>query len=301
MTARWWWAGAGLSDSPKVLVTGASGTNGRELVKRLSSAGVAVRGMIHNRQARADAALPGVEFVIADFDDPASVGRVLEGIDRAFLVTNSTERAEAQQLAFVARGRAAGLRHIVYSSQLHAAKNSPVRYLRYHAVVEDAISSSGLAFTILRPNLYMQAFLGFRSSIVAEGRFFAPVGDARVSIVDVRDIAAVAAAALTENGHEGKTYDITGPEALTHRAMAAQLSESLGRDIKFVDIPEAAMREALLSLKFPEWQADGLIEDYAHYRRGEASGISTAVLDVTGRPPCSFLAFARDHIQALSQ
>jgi len=281
-----------------ILVTGATGSNGSELIKRLSGAGIAVRGMV--RKQPAAGALRGVEFVTADFDDPASIRRALAGVERAFLVTNSTERAEAQQVGFVQIARAAGLRQIVYLSQLHAAMNSPVRYLRYHAVVESAISASGLAFTHLRPNLYMQGLLGFRSSIASEGRFFAPAGNARVSVVDVRDIAAVAAAALTQNGHEGKSYDITGPEALTHREMAAQLSEASGKLVSFVDVPDATMRDALLRLGVPEWQADGLIEDYAHYRRGEASEVSTAVQDVTGLPPRSFRDFARDYRQDFS-
>ena len=140
--------------------------------------------------------------------------------------------------------------------------------------------------------------LAFRSSIGAEGRFFAPVGDASVSIVDVRDIAAVAAVALTQNGHAGKTYDITGPEALTHHAMASLLRTALGKTVTFVDIPEAVMREGLLRFGFPEWQADGLIEDYAHYRRGEAAGISTAVKEVTGLAARSFRNFAEDYRQA---
>jgi len=171
----------------------------------LARLGTGLRGMVRRKPDGEADAFPGVEYVIGNFDDPASLRRVLEGIERAFLVTNSTERAEAQQLSFIEQARAAGVRHIVYLSQLHADANSPVRFLRYHAVVEEAISSSGFAFTHLRPNLYMQGLLGFRSSIAAEGRFFAPVGDARVSIVDVRDIAAVAAAALTEHGHQGNT------------------------------------------------------------------------------------------------
>lgn len=254
--------------------------------------------MVH--QNRANDALPGVEFVTADFNDPATIRLALEGVDRAFLVTNSSERAEAQQLGFVDLARAAGVRHIVYLSQLHAAKNSPVRFLRYHAVVEDALSSSGVTFTNLRPNLYMQGLLGFRASIGSEGRFFAPIGQARVSLVDVRDIAAVAAAALTESGHEGKIYDLTGPEALTHAQMASQLSDALGKPVTFVDVPERAMRDALVGFGFPEWQADGLVEDYAHYRRGEASTVSSAVRDVTGHPPRPFAAFARDYRHAFS-
>jgi uncharacterized protein YbjT (DUF2867 family) len=210
-----------------ILVTGATGNNGVELIKRLSATGAPVRGMVHKRRDDANLGLPGVEFVAADFDEPETIRRALDGVDRAFLVTNSTESAEARQLRFVELARAAGVQQIVYLSQLHAATNSPVRFLRYHAVVEDAIRSSGMMFTNLRPNLYMQGMLAFRQSIESEGRFYAAAGDARVSIVDVRDIAAVAAAALTESGHSGKRYDLTGPEALTHAEMASQLSEAL--------------------------------------------------------------------------
>lgn len=176
-----------------------------------------------------------------------------------------------------------------------------MRFLRYHAVVEDAIGSSGMAFTHLRPNLYMQGLLGFRSSIATEGRFFASAGDASVSIVDVRDIAAVAAAALTQEGHESRAYDITGPEALTHAEMASVFTTVLGKPVSYVDLPEAAMRDGLLGFGFPEWQADGLIEDYAHYRRGEASAVSTAVRDVTGQPLSSFRQFVQGYRHAFLQ
>src|SRR5262245_16083703 len=169
--------------------------------------------------------------------------------------------------------------------------SAPARYVV-------SIASSGLAFTHLRPNLFMQGLLAFRSSIASQGRLFAPAGDAPVSIVDVRDIAAVAAAALTQNGHENKTYDITGPEALTHNAIASVLTTVLEKAVTHVDVPEAAMRESLCLLDLPEWQAEGLIEDYAHYRRGEASAVSSAVQDVTGRPPQSFREFAEDYKDA---
>jgi uncharacterized protein YbjT (DUF2867 family) len=126
-----------------ILVTGATGSNGSELIKRLSAAGVSVRGMVRKQHARANDALPGVEFVTADFDDPASVAAAVNGVDRAFLVTNSSEHVEAQQLSFVDVARAAGVRHIVYLSQLHA------------------IASSCMAFTHLRPDLYMQRLWDF--------------------------------------------------------------------------------------------------------------------------------------------
>ena len=283
-----------------ILVTGATGNNGAEITKRLTGRGLRVRAMVRKHPHASDA-LPDVEYVTADFDDPESIRPALEGVHRAFLTTNSTERVEAQQLNFVKQAPAAGVRHIVYLSQLHAARNSPVRFLRYHAVVEDAIGSSGMAFTHLRPNLYMQGLLGFRSSIATEGRFFASAGEASVSIVDVRDIAAIAAAALTQDGHVGRTYDITGPEALTHAQMASVFTSVLAKPVSYVDLPEAAMRDDLLHFGFPEWQAAGLIEDYAHYRRGEATEVSTAVEDVTGQPPRSFRQFVQDYRQAFLQ
>ena len=196
--------------------------------------------------------------------------------------------------------RRSGVQHIVKLSQFAADEGSPVRFLRYHAAVERAVRESGLAYTFLRPNLFMQGLLAFSRSIKAEGRFFAAAGDARISVVDVRDNAAVAAAALTEPGHEGRTYTLTGPAALTHADMAAAITEAMGRSVSFVDISSDTMRDAVLGMGMPPWQADGLIEDYAHYRRGEAAAVSSGVQDATGAPPRDFSTFARDYAPAIA-
>jgi uncharacterized protein YbjT (DUF2867 family) len=279
-----------------ILVTGATGKNGVEILRRLSGRRERVRAMVHKPgDAKSSTPDPALEFVAGDFDDPPSLRKVLKDVQRAFLVTNSSDRVEERQLRFVHLAREAGVKHIVYLSQLHAASDSPLRFLRYHAAVEEAVRNSGMTYTNLRPNLYMQGLLMIGRSIASEGRFFAPAGNARVSVVDVRDIAAVAVAALTQCQHEGKTYDITGPAALTHGEMAAQLCAALGRPVAFVDVPEREFREALRSFHMPDWQADGLIEDYAHYRRGEATDISSAVKDVTGEAARPFAVFARDN------
>jgi uncharacterized protein YbjT (DUF2867 family) len=284
-----------------ILVTGATGNVGSELVKILTERGVGFRAMVRSSEAAAKfEALAGVELVVADFDDASSLERALRGVGRPFLLTSSSEKAEAQQRSFVDAALGAGVEHIVKLSQLAADPGSPVRFLRYHAAVENAIRDSGIGYTFLRPNLFMQGLLAFRDSIVAEGKFFAAAGDARISAVDVRDIAAVAAAALTEDNHQGRTYDITGPQALTHAEMADRLSDALGRQIVFVDIPPEAMQQALLGVGLPPWQADGLIEDYAHYRRGEAAAVASGVTDATGSNPRSFSDFARDYAPAFS-
>lgn len=160
---------------------------------------------------------------------------------------------------------------------------------------ENRIKELGLTYTFLRPNLYMQGLIAFRDHIKTGGRFYASIGSAAISAVDIRDIAAVAAIALTERGHENKTYTITGPEALTHDQMAAVFSKILGKQITFIDITPEQMEGALGTAGFPEWQVGGLLEDYAHYARGEAATVYSTVNDVTNIPATSFEQFVEDY------
>jgi uncharacterized protein YbjT (DUF2867 family) len=240
---------------------------------------------------------PAVSSTEGDFDDPESLRRALEGVDRAFLLTNSTERTEAQQIAFVEAAQAQRVGHVVYLSQLAADPQSPVRFLRYHGAVEAALRNSTVGWTFVRPNLILQAYIPF-APMIAQGALQAPIGDAAVSVVDARDIAAVAAAALTEDGHVGKTYTVTGPAAVTHAEIATELGDAVGRMVRFESIPPEAFLAALTGAGMPEWQAQGTVEDYAHYDRGEASAVSRDVAQVTGTSPRSLRDFAHDYSDA---
>lgn len=280
-----------------ILITGATGNIGTTLAKQLSAQGIPFRAMVRTTddQARALHALPGADVVIGDFNDPGSVAKALQGIEKAFLLTNSSEHTEKLQSDFVAVARQSGVQHIVKLSQLHAHAQSPVRFLRYHAAVEEKIRQSGMDYTFLRPNLFMQGLLGFRDPIMQQGKFFATAGDAAISLVDIRDIAAVAALALTTPGHASKIYDITGPESLTHAELAAKLSTALERPIHYINVTSEQLLQALLQVGFPLWQAEGLIEDYAHYARGEAAAISPVVQQLTGQAPRNFDGFLQDY------
>lgn len=280
-----------------ILVTGATGTNGREILRSLAAREAAARAMM--RSTGQLGPLPGgITTVSGDFDDEQSLAAALAGVERAFLLTPSTERAEEQQLRFVEIAVRAGVKHIVKLSQFAADPHSPVRFLRYHAAVEAAIRASGMDWTFLRPNLFMQGMLQFAGLIRDKGMIAAPIGDARVSVVDVRDNAGVAAAALTEDGHAGRTYTLTGPEALTHAEMAEKLGAATGRAIAFADASEDDLRHAMAANRMPEWQIEGLIEDYAHYHRGEAATLATGVRDATGHEPRAFDVFACDYASA---
>ena len=281
-----------------ILVTGATGNTGRAIVDALAKRGAPVRAMVRTEADRSKLRA-GVEVVVADFDDATAVATALDGAERAYLVTPSSEQAEEQQKRFADLAAKAGTRHLVVLSQLGSEEHSPVRFLRYHAAVERHIRDLGIGYTFLRPNLYFQGLLMFTGSISAEGKFFAPIGDAAVSAVDVRDIAAVAAVALTEAGHEGATYTLTGPEAITHAQIAAALTAALGRTVRFVDVPPEAFADSIRGL-LPPWQVDGLLEDYAHYRRGEAATVSPAIAEVTGAAPRGIEQFARDYAAAFA-
>jgi uncharacterized protein YbjT (DUF2867 family) len=283
-----------------ILVSGATGNTGSALLQELEHRGAVVRALV--RSSKDAARLPNTSATVSvgNFDDPRSLEAAFEGVTRAYLVTPSGPQAEAQQLRFADLAAAAGVKRLVKLSQFAAEEASPVRFLRYHAVVERRIRQLGIGFTFLRPNLYFQGLLAFQPMIASEGHFVAPIGHARVSAVDVRDIAAVAAVVLTEEGHDDKTYTITGPEAVTHTEMASALSQAIGRTVTFSDVPSEAFAGALKVAGVPPWQVDGLVEDYAHYARGEAEAVSPHVREVTGVDPRDLSRFAKDYASAFA-
>jgi uncharacterized protein YbjT (DUF2867 family) len=256
--------------------------------------------MVRNEGDVAKVANTAASVVIGDFDDATSIAAAPDEVDSAYLVTPSSINAEAQQNRFAELAAAANVKHLVKLSQLAANEESPVRFLRYHAVVERRIRDLGIGYTFLRTNLFFQGILAFRSAIANQGQFFAPIGDARVSAVDVRDIALVAAVALTEPGHIGKTYTITGPAAVTHTEIAHAIAQAIGRTVTFVDVPPEAFAGALKGLGVPEWQVEGLVEDYAHYARGEAAEVNTTVCEITGAEPRDVATFARDYASSFT-
>lgn len=280
----------------KILLTGATGNVGTQLVKQLASQQVPFKVLVRSGDNAAFLkTIPLAEIITGDLADTAAVTKALTGIEKAFLLTNSSEQAESLQLNFATTAKAAGVQHIVKLSQYAANANSPVRFLRYHASVENYIQKLGLQFTFLRPNLYMQGLLAFSDYIKKDGQFYAALGHAAISAVDIRDIAAVAVAVLTTSGHSNKTYNITGDQAITHYQMAETLSEVVAKEIRFVDVSPQQMEAALKAAGFPEWQIDGLIEDYAHYARGEAAGVFNTIEEITGKAPISFKQFSEDY------
>lgn len=280
-----------------VLVTGATGTVGREVVRRLADVGVRVRAAARRRSAELLTA-PTVDFAELDLDRPSGFDRTLDGVRRVFLLTPLHERMVEQAAALIERAAAQGVKHIVRLSAMGADFDPPITLGRVHRAVEALIEQSGIDYTFLRPNAFMQNYLTyFGASLRAAGVFHAPQGAGAVSLVDARDVAAAAVAALTDAGHAGRACDLTGREALTNEQVAAVLSRALGRPVRYVDQTEAEARAALRESGLSPWVVEVVLELYALSRAGGAARVTSGVRDLIGRDPISFEQFARDHAQ----
>src|SRR3954463_15036344 len=220
-----------------ILITGATGTVGREVIGELQRMGAGrVRALVRDPARASFIREAGFETVEGDFDKPETLDAALEGVERALLLTPPSPHTVAQQGAFIEAARRASVRRVVKLSALGADATAPEGFGKWHGQAEELLKSSGLGWTILRPNFFMQNLLGQAQTIATQGAIYQPGGDARASLIDARDIATVAARTLTDEGHEGKTYTLTGPVAVSYADAAARLSDATGKSISYVAI-----------------------------------------------------------------
>jgi uncharacterized protein YbjT (DUF2867 family) len=277
-----------------ILVTGATGLNGKELLRVLSASGVAVRALVRN-PARAEeiAALPNVEIVQGDMAHPETLAAGLRGVDRAMLISSSDPMMLDVQTNFIDAARKAGVKHIVKLSGIMPELDSAFRFARMHGEIERRLEASGMAFTHLRAGEFMPAYFRQVPNITAKGAMFLPMEEARIASIDVGDIAEIAAKVLTGSGHEGKTYPLTGPEALTMTEVVAKLSTATGKTIRYVNVPPDGARQAQLAAGMPPYLADALFELLAERRNGKEAKVWPDAGVLLGRRPTSFDEFAK--------
>jgi len=280
-----------------ILITGATGTNGREIIEQLSAKGVKARAMVRKRE---DVRLPrtlNVEFIKGDFDDASSLDAALAGVEQAFLLSPSSAEQVTREANFIRAAKRAGVRHVVKFSILGAAPNSPSRLIRRHGEAEKMLEDSGIVFTMLRPHYFMQNLLWYINDIKSQNVFHASLPETyRHSHVDARDNAAVAVAALTESGHESKVYHITGSEALTYREVAEILSQAIGKEVRY----DSSRENYAKYLKKLGLDADEVLELDACVANGigDGSAVTNTIFELTQQQPIRFMQFANDYSQA---
>ena len=270
-----------------ILVTGAAGNIGGELVRALAEAGQPVRALA--RSAASDRFPSVVEVAAGDLNDPASLSPALDGAHGVFLLPGY-----ADMPGVLAAARRAGVRRVVQLSGMSAGSGDMTNAITAYMVMsEQAARESGLAWTIVRPAMFMSNALQWLPQLRAGDVVRAPFGHARAAVIDPADIAAVAARALTTPGHEGRVYEVSGPESLTAGERVAILGAALGRALRFEAQPDEEAR-AEMSATTPEKYVDAFFDFYAGGSLDESKVLPT-VQDVTGRPARTFTQWATAH------
>jgi uncharacterized protein YbjT (DUF2867 family) len=241
----------------------------------------------------------GVEAVVGDFLEPDSLAPALEGVNTVLLITPIHPKQVAQATNVIEAARDSGNDpRIVRLSVAQASHEAPTRNSRQHAEIEEELISSGLPYILLRPTTFMQNTLVIARTVASEGKIYQPFEDGRLGMIDARDMGEVAAKVLTEEGHEGKTYTLTGPAAISFYDIAEMLSEVLGKKVDYIPISLEKAKEAMLGRGLSEWKAEVLIEYARAHSQGYSNFTTEDIEQLTGHTATSYKEFATDFERA---
>jgi len=277
-----------------ILITGASGSVGKTVLVEVARSGQKHRALYRSKE-EATRAPAGTDTVIADFADKASLAAALRSVASVYLVCSPIPDLVQLESNAIEVCEAAGVRRVVLNSAL-GAEDYPKSFPGWHRKVEDKLKATKMAYCILRPNSFMQNVLAyFAPSIRTQGAFYSSMGTARTSYLDVRDIAVVAARALLGGEHDGQTYELNGPEALTYAEVAEKISKHAKISAKYVNVPVEAQRKAMLDQGMPEWQVTALLELQEYYTNGNGGVVDGLLERLLGRPPVRMDAFLEEY------
>ncbi len=279
--------------SQPILVIGATGNVGRPLVSLLVEHGEPVRAA--TRHPETYSGPQGVEPVEFDYARPETWAAALDGAGRLFLLSQgASHEPDQEMIPLLDQAKAAGVGYVVLMTAMGVDQSE--RGLRR---VELHLMASGMDYTILRPTWFMQNFTGYMGDMIRQqGGLYLPTGDGKNSLIDTRDIGAVAAAAFTEDGHAGKEYTLTSSDSLSYAEACAVLSDAAGRAIPFVAITQDEARQGMTAAGMPAEDINLILFLYDGIRQGWYAPTAPDVADVLGRPPISFRQFAEEHADA---
>ena len=281
-----------------ILVTGATGNVSSAVIANLTAVGAEVRALVLDESKAQGLKDAGVEVVVGDLRKPETLDAAFSGADKVFLLTPGSSDQVSMARNAIAAARRAGGPHVVRSSALVPAPAKATILGRQHAEIDAELMASGLPYTIIRPTFFMQNTMMAGQTVASDGLMYMPFKHGSLGMIDVRDVADVAAKVLTSDGHVGKTYTLTGPASISFHDVAAGLSNALGKEVKYVDVPVEAGREAMIGMGFSEWDADSFAELFVNFSEGGADFNTSDVEYVTGHPARSYETFARDFAQA---
>lgn len=284
-----------------ILVTGATGNVGREVVRALRERDVVVRAFVRDPD-RARAILGSdVDLAPGDFTDPGSLRQAMRDVDAVFLTSADGPAKVEHECAVIDAAAATWVPRIVKLSSPFVELGSDLGFWDWHARIERHLRGAGVPAVVLRANFLMSNLLAASETVAVTGKLIAPAGSARIAMVDPVDVGAAAAATLTGTGADGDVYRITGAAAITYDDVAAALSAAIGSPVDYVDVPDEAARSALLASGAPDWLAGNLVTLFGKLRAGACEEISPATRELIGRPPRTIGDWARDHAVAFTR
>jgi uncharacterized protein YbjT (DUF2867 family) len=273
-----------------ILVTGSPGNIGTPLAQQLLKQGKKIRLMVRDPKKEdpvlAQLQARGADLVQGDFGNPGSLPPCFRDVTSAFLLVPVALETAEWKGNFIRAAKASGVERMVNLSVSGASSTAPIDLFKWHWQADQELESSGLAWTHLQPtDLARFNIRSIMPTIQQQGAFYSTIGEGRVAMVDEGDVADVAAKALSEDGHEGKTYVLTGPKAMTYPEVAEVLSRQLGKPVKYIDIDPAQAKQAMIAVGMPDWVADFVNDLRAFEQRGRASGPTPDIERLLGRPP----------------
>jgi len=283
-----------MANKLKVLVTGATGNTGSLLVPQLLQADVDVRVFVRDEAKAKQYKDSGAEVVVGDLDKPETILPAVKDVDKIYLLTWNGETQLQQAKNVIEAAKQSGNPHIIRHS-MWGSENS--RIIKQGYQIDEMIKSSGLPWTILKPTFYMQNTMMAAQTVTSNGVIYWDMKDGKLGTIDVRDIADSAFAVITSEGHEGKSYILTGPEAVSFNDIAETFSRVLDKDVKYVNVPGEASFQAMVGMGIPEWIAHGYAELSEGFSNNFANSTTKNVEILTGHPARSFEEFANDFAQ----
>ena len=278
-----------------ILITGATGKTGSATAKSLGEKGETFRALIRNEEKKEGLESLGGEVVIGSIENTEVVNQSMQGVKTVLVLLPNSESQLALEKQLVDSAKQAGVERIVKMSSIEATPDATSPIPKLHLESEEYIKQSGLAWTMIKPNFYMQNLLASAGTIKEQGKIFLPMGDGKTGMIDTTDVGKVLAKVLSEDGHESMNHEITGPEILSFYEVAETFSQVLGKQVDYVDVPIDAYKETLGQFLTNQWHLDAVIDLFKGIAEGGIEDKTDTFNELMGETPKSLSQFLAEN------
>tara|TARA_Y100001001_G_scaffold46405_1_gene41651 strand:+ start:1674 stop:2531 length:858 start_codon:yes stop_codon:yes gene_type:complete len=278
-----------------ILITGATGKSGSATARALNDLGHSYRALIRNPEKEEELKALGAEVVIGSIEDNQSLVKAMSDVEKVLILLPNSENQLALETQIVDVALQSGTKHIVKVSSIEATPDATSPIPKLHLEAENYIKASGLEWTMVKPNFYMQNLLGSATTIKEQDKIFLPMGEGKTGMIDTRDVGKVIAKVLSEEGHSSMNYEITGPEILSFYDVAETFSNVLNKTVNYIDLPMPAYKDILSNFLTNQWHLDAVIDLFEGIREGGIEEKTDTYTTLMGEPPKSLEEFIIEH------